>query len=233
MLPDRIKPEQFSRYPALARELAVKNIELLRRLPLAYVSLLLREVIAYDWKFPVERKEIERDFQYLGGLPLPRFEAEMAAFRTLKLTPELEAFDWVNSPGAFSEQLTAHLWATHQIDPFRAAAVSYMTHRNEAAPEVVLAGSRLGIAVIGQGVRETSYPLFRKLRPHGVYFKQVKAAGGFAALLQAVSRRAEAQPAAFAHWYIDGSSGGSAGAGVHAGVTRLSYDSLGDRKSVV
>ena len=224
MLPALIKPEHFSRYLPLARELATSNIELLRRLPLAYVSLLLREMIAYDWKFPVERHEIARDLKFLGGLPTAQFEREMAAFRSLKLTPELEAFDWVNSPAAFSEKLTAHLWATHQIDQFRSSAVAYMNHRNEATPDIVPPIPRLGIAVIGQGVRETKYPLFRKLRPHGVYFRQVNANNGLATLLIGVSSRANHHAEPFAHWYVDG--GGRAMDHLPAGVTTVSYGAL-------
>ena len=37
---------------AEARRLAVKHVALLRRLPLGFVPLLLRELIVYDWKFP-------------------------------------------------------------------------------------------------------------------------------------------------------------------------------------
>ena len=50
----------------------------------------------------------------------------MAAFAQLRLTAALEKTDWVNSPAVFTEQLTAHLWTTHQIDAFRAAAVEYV-----------------------------------------------------------------------------------------------------------
>ncbi len=50
----------------------------------------------------------------------------MSAFAELKVTRELEKVDWVNSPAIFSEQFSAHLWSTHQIDAFRAAAVDYV-----------------------------------------------------------------------------------------------------------
>ena len=44
--------------------MAVNNLELLRRLPLSFVSLLLRELIEYDWNFPAERQELNAQFVY-------------------------------------------------------------------------------------------------------------------------------------------------------------------------
>ena len=77
----------------------------------------------------------------------------MAPFAELRLTDALGKADWVNAPAVFTEQLTAHLWTTHQIDGFRAAAVDYVGKSSAALPEGPLPTHRLGIAVIGQGVR--------------------------------------------------------------------------------
>ena len=44
------------------------RIALLRKLPLAFVPLLLRELIVYDWKFPAERKDLDRQFAWLSRL---------------------------------------------------------------------------------------------------------------------------------------------------------------------
>ena len=65
-------------------------------------------------------------------------------------------------------------------------------------------GTRLGIAVIGQGAAAHDEPLFRKLRAHGGYFSQVNPEHGLETLLNAVAARAKAHPAPYAHWYIDG-----------------------------
>jgi hypothetical protein len=46
----------------------------------------------------------------------------------------------------------------------------------------------------------------RNLRKHGTYFSQVQSDGGFAKLLAAVEKRAEKNPAPYAHWYVDGGS---------------------------
>ena len=48
MLPNQLVPETFGSYPAEAKRLATGHIALLRRLPLGFVPLLLRELIVYD-----------------------------------------------------------------------------------------------------------------------------------------------------------------------------------------
>ena len=147
----------------------------------------------------------------------------MSAFAQLKLARELEQTDWVNSPAIFSEQLSAHLWATHQIDTFRDGGGRLRAGRSRRRlPNRRSPTHRLGIAVIGQGVAKNDYRLFRKLRPQGIYFTQVKHTGGVQVLLDAVAARAEAHPAPYGHWYIDG----GAGLAVTKSITRISYDAL-------
>src|SRR5580698_8828066 len=135
MLPDQLTASSFRGYPSEARELAVKHIALLQRLPLAFLPLLLRELIVYDWKFPSERANLDRQFTYLGLLTAGAFETALSAFAQLKLAPELAETDWVNAPGVFSEHLSAHLWATHQIDKFRTAAVDYVQKVSASVPD--------------------------------------------------------------------------------------------------
>jgi len=240
MLPHELTPANFTAYPPEARQLAVKQIALLQRLPLAFLPLLLRELIVYDWKFPAERADLGRQFTYLGTLAAGPFQTAMSAFAQLKLARELEQTDWVSSPAVFSDKLSAHLWATHQIDAFSAAAVDYV--RKASAPPrsgdasgddaAALPTHRLGIAVIGQGVAKSDYRLFRKLRPQGVYFTQVKHAGGVQVLLDAAAARAKAHPVPYGHWYIDGGhidagyTHGSDSLAVSGGITRISYDAL-------
>lgn len=206
MLPSELNAEQFSNYPPEARRLAVDHITLLAALPLGFLPLLLRELIAYDWKFPAERSELDNQFAYLGSLSSPRLTETMAAFARLRLSPQLERADWVNAPAQFSEQFTALLWATHQIDAFRAAAIDYVHKVNAAAPPQPLAIPRLAIVVIGEGATGTKYPLFRKLRSQGVYFTNVDPKDGWNALSDAVVTRATMHPVPFAHWYIDGAT---------------------------
>jgi len=222
MLPNRLTPGSFAGYPPEARQLAIQQIALLQRLPLAFLPLLLRELIVYDWKFPAERADLGRQFTYLGTMAAGPFQTAMSAFAQLKLARELEQTDWVHSPAIFSEQLSAHLWATHQIDAFRAAAVDYVQKVSASAPDPALPTHRLGIAVIGQGVAKNDYRLFRKLRPQGVYFTQVKHTGGVALLLKAAAARADAHPVPYGHWYIDG----GASLAVPKSITRISYNAL-------
>src|SRR3569833_612332 len=148
MLPAQLRKEDFSRYPPEARDLAQRELALLRALPLSFVPLLLRELIVFDWKFPVERKELIDQIEYLRGLSSEQLQQTMAAFVKLRLPGELEAVDWVNSPSIFSEQLSASLWSSHQIDAFRAASVEYVRRLNAARPKQALAANRIGIVVI-------------------------------------------------------------------------------------
>ncbi|MGH9613573.1 MAG: hypothetical protein ACRD4P_10880, partial [Bryobacteraceae bacterium] len=193
------------------------------QLPIGFLPLLLREVIAYDWKFPIERKDLDRQLAYLDSLSPEQRRQLMSAFAQLRLPAELERVDWINLPGEFSEKFTAHLWATHQIDAFRAAAIDYVNRLNAASPQEPLPAPRLGIAVIGSGVAENRHPLFRKLRPHGVYFTRVKPDNGIGILVKGVAARAAAHPSAYGHWYVDG---GSAETVPGVGVTSISYGSL-------
>ncbi len=222
MLPRQLRVEQFRDYPPEARALAAARIDLLRRMPTILAASLLREVIEYDWKFPAERRQIDGQLRYCAALPPEQLRALFAGFGQIRLDSKLEDVDWVKEPMLFSERLTAWLWSSHQIDAFRTAAVDYAEKVSQATPAAAPKMPRLGIAVIGQGVEQAGFPLFRKLRPHGVYFSGIDPANGLQMLVDAVGARAAAQPLAFGHWYIDGGSALAAG----AQVTTVSYGAL-------
>ncbi len=223
MLPGDLQPAQFQSYPPEARQLAVRYIALLQQLPPVFVPLLLKEIIIYDWKFPAERQDLDRQLAYLESLPAAERQRLLEGFAVLKLSPGLQNHDWVNQPARFGEDLSAHLWATHQIDAFRTASLDFIQKVDAARPKEPLPKARLGIAVIGQGVGENHYPLFRKMRKQGVYFSQVKPEDGVRVLLDAVAARAAAHPIPFAHWYIDG----GAPEPVQHGIAAVSYGALG------
>lgn len=223
MTPRELTAEHFRAYPPLGRAMAAGHVELLRQLPLAFVALLLRELIAYDWKFPAERADLDRQLAYLAPLRPELLRAMVADFAALQLTPALEHMDWVNQPGLFSEQLSAHLWETHQIESFRGAAVEFLRKVDTAAPAKAEPLPRLGLVALGQAVSEYSLPLFRKLKRQGVHYTDVRADGGFGLLLAAAAKRAVASPRPFGHWYIDG---GACQDGAPAGLTCLSYEAL-------
>jgi hypothetical protein len=191
MQPAQLRPTDFDRYPPQARSLLVGKVELLRSLPLAFLPLLLRESRDYDWKFPMERDELDRQFTYLSSQSNEQLTALMKPFVSLQLTAELVDFDWVNNPVQFSEKLSAYLWATHQMDTFRKASIDYMHAFNTTKPAVALPTSRLTVVAMGQGVAQNSYPLFRKLRKHGTYYTNVAAVNGLPAILKLVSNRAD------------------------------------------
>jgi hypothetical protein len=204
MLPSDLKPENFSAYPPEARRLIVDHLDALRRLPLSFLPNLLREVIDYDFKFPAERKDLERELTELSALSPQQIADWFQALALIKLSPELEHLDWVNSPAQFVEQLSAYLWSTRQLNAFRQAALDYADRLRAAAPLGKPEIPRLGITIIGKGVESYDGTLFRKLRPHGAYFSNVKPENGFAMLLNAATARAKAHPAPYGHWYIDG-----------------------------
>ena len=120
-----LKPEQFSGYPPEARKLVTNNLAALERLPLSFLPSLLREAIDYDFKFPAERKALERELANLNSLSAGQIKDWFQGFAQIHLSSELEQFDWVNSPAQFVEQLSAYLWTTHQLDAFRLAALAY------------------------------------------------------------------------------------------------------------
>jgi hypothetical protein len=183
---------------------------------------LLRELIEYDFKFPAERAALEKELANLNALSAEQAKEWFLGFAQIRLSPQLEKFDWINSPGQFVEQLSAYLWTTQQLDAFRVAATDYAERLRAAVPPETPPVPRLGITVIGQGVATAEQPLFRKLRPHGAYFMGIKPENGLRMLLDAVAERAKAHPAPFAHWYVDGGRP----ADHHPALTCVSYGAL-------
>ncbi|MGH9407671.1 MAG: hypothetical protein ACRD3D_17765 [Terriglobia bacterium] len=204
MFPNQLDARQFKDYPPRARRVATSHLALLQTLPLTFVPLLLQQIREYDWKFPAERREIDGQLSYLGSLSETERRELLDGFAKVKLSERLDRYDWVNSPGGFSQELSGELWSTHQIGAFRQAATSYMEKFSASLAPVPLAAPRLGIAVIGKGVEQNSYVLFRKLRPHGTHFTNVNPANGLRILLDAVATRAAAHRLDYGHWYVDG-----------------------------
>lgn len=204
MLPSELKAEHFSAYPPQAKAFVTQNLAVFRELPLSFLPALLREAIEYDYKFPAERKALDQETANLARLSPDERMQWLQAFATISLSPKLEHSDWVSFPAQFVEQLSAHLWTTHQLDAFRLAATDYADRLHKAVPPEAPAVPRLGITVIGQGVESYDQPLFRKLRPHGAYFSHVTPDNGLRILLDAVTARAKRHSANYEHWYIDG-----------------------------
>jgi hypothetical protein len=204
MLPRDLKAAQFSGYPTEAQKVVVHYLPTLQQLPLSFVPGLLRELIEYDFKFPVERKARERELEQISSLSAVQRTAWFQGFAQIQLSTQLEEFDWAKAPAQFVERLSAHLWSTHQLDAFRQASTDYADRLRAAVPPESPQVPRLGITIIGQGVPSYDEAVFRKLRPHGAYFSRVKPEGGLRQLLDLVAVRAKAHPSPYEHWYIDG-----------------------------
>jgi hypothetical protein len=222
-MPLPIQVKHFKGYPPEARRVATSHIELLRKLPAAFTPLLLQQVQAYDWRFPAERRDIDRQLTFLESLSEADRRRLFTGFEQLQLPARLMDVKWASSPVEFSEQLSNHFWSTRQIDVFHEASSTYLKAVFAAMPNQPPAAPRLGIAVIGQGVEQNSYPLFRKFRPHGAYFTNVNPANGLKTLLAHVADRAAGRPSPFDHWYIDG---GHAEPVSNPFLTSISYSGL-------
>jgi hypothetical protein len=222
MRPRDLDAESFNAYPPLGRIFAGEHLETLRRLPLALVPSLLREMIQYDYLFPAERSTIEKQLSALAAMDSLHLSQCLHGFAQISLSPDLENFDWINHPAQFLEQQSAWLWSSHQLDAFRTAAYDYGAGLDAVVPVEVPAFPRLGIAVIGQGVSAWDQPLFRNLRAQGTFFSRINPDNGLRLLLDATARRARARPAPYAHWYIDG----DADADHDPALTTISFSAL-------
>src|SRR3569833_3075474 len=116
MLPRDLKAQSFVSYPPESRAIAIEHLETLRRLPLPFLPSLLRELIDYDYKFPVERSTIDKEFSTLKALSDDHLHEWFEEFAAISLSPNLEGFNWVDLPAQFVEQEAAYLWSTHQLD---------------------------------------------------------------------------------------------------------------------
>ncbi len=225
MQPQDLRAEDFSKYPPEARALAVAHLSVLQKVPLALLPILLRETIDYDCRFPVEQRAIERQLNYLATLQPASFTILMSGFSAVRLPAEVGKIDWVNQPQHFSEQLSALLWSTQQLDNYREAALQYEKQLEQASVEKPPAIPRFTIVVVGKDAAGNNLPLFRPLRPHGVLFEAVQPADGLETLIGFVKVRAQENPEKYAHWYIDGGKP-EPGCGPGEGVAQTSYYEL-------
>lgn len=204
MNPHTLTPDHFKTYAPAAQRVACDHLDLLRDLPLVLDAALLREVIDYDTRFPRERAAIDARLAFLAGLSAEERRRLTKGFADLSISPALVAEDWVRFPQQFEEDLSAHLWASKQQDAFRAAAMEFADRVRKAAPPSPPPAPRWVVVVIGPELRKDGYPLFRKLRPHGVFYPQVDGTGGMEAILAQLSTRASATRLPYGHWYVDG-----------------------------
>jgi hypothetical protein len=230
MQPTELTKASFAVYPPQAQAFAVAHLALLQQLPLTFVPLLLREIITYDVRFPAERRTLDDQFVYLESLSRAEREHLLAGFAAISVSPELSATDWVQHPQQFSEAFTAHLWATNQIDNFHASADQFASAWRHAKPDPAPVLPRMSIVLVGRGVSRSTDPLFRKLRPQGIYFQNVDPTEGLAAVLKTVAARAEKHPVPYQHWYIDG---GAPAALDRSRLSTISYSDLAPVRAAI
>jgi hypothetical protein len=204
MDPRKLTTDNFKSYAPEARRVASNHLDLLRALPIVLDASLVREIIDYDTRFPRERAAIDARLAFLTELSAEQRRKITSGFADLTLSPELVGEDWVRFPQKFEEDLSAYLWASKQQDAFRAAAMQFAEESNKSVPPANPPVARWSVAIMGPELRKDGYPLFRKLRPHGVFYPQVDGAGGMEAILAQLSARASATPLPYGHWYVDG-----------------------------
>lgn len=204
MDPRKFTAENFNSYPPLARKVAGEHLELLRKLPVALAAALLRQMIDYDARFPRERAAIDGQLAFLGALSDAELSRVTEGFAKLALPPSLTAEDWVRFPQKFEEVLSAHLWASGQIDAYHAVGTRFAEEMRKATPSAEPAVPRWAMVVLGPELRKDGYPLFRKLRPHGVFFSHVDDNDGMTAVLTELDARSSASAIPYGHWYLDG-----------------------------
>jgi hypothetical protein len=204
MRPRDLTEAKFRQYPPLGRQLALQHLALLRRLPPVLDAVLLRGLQEYDTCFPVERADTEARLAYLAALSPGSLDELTQDFAKLTISPELADEDWVSSPRKFEEDLSAHLWASHQIDAFHAMSEKFVHAVANAEPAQKSSLPRLSVVALAPELHKEGYTLFRKLLPHGTLFSQADASNGMEVALQRLVLRARKSPVAYGHWYIDG-----------------------------
>ncbi len=218
-----VEAADFAGYPPEAKALATRELVLLRQLPAIFVALLLSEIMSYDWRFPAERGDIDRQLRFLRGLDEAGLRTTMAGFRELSIAEAMQDERWGAAPSDFIEKFTAYSWTVHQMDRFREAAGAYQKVMRATEPEPTPAVPRLCVVVVGRGAQPGAVTLFQKLRPHGTYFNRVKQTGGVEELFAVIAARVRAHGAEYAHWYVDG---GEPVAVHDGGLRTISYQTL-------
>ena len=209
MNPRDLTEAMFQPYPPLGRSVAIAHLSLLRTLPTVLDAILLRELQEYDTSFPTERSAIDARFTFLASLSNTTRDTMTQGFAGINLSPALAAENWVQSPRKFEEDLSAWLWASHQIDTFHTISADFVHAVEKATPATDPATHRLAVLVLPPDLHKENYTLFRKLLPYGTLFAHADPgdnSDSMDTILQHLAQRAEKAPIPYGHWYIDGST---------------------------
>lgn len=207
---------------------AASQLPLLQSLPIPLAVIMLQQIVRADRLFPIELDELKQTLRSLKSPRQPSADEAIQLFSKLRLSPELLRADWHSDPSGFAEKMTAELWSSGQIGDFRKAAKLLMpspsekTSASEKHPPFV-------VIVLDNSLRTKAEApiLFRKLRPFGTFFPNVKDKQGSGAIEEWIAARATSHPDPYAHWKI---SGAGMDAASSAPVISLSYDGLKDTR---
>jgi hypothetical protein len=222
--PASLQLSDFAKYPPQARDLAQRYLPTLTSLPVAFLAVFLRELMGYDWQFPVERAETEAQLHTLRNRgDLPNLQQTLARFDSLPIAPCFQRTGWAAQPSRAVEEMTAFLWSAGAMDAFHVAGAAYGDQLAQIRVQQEKVRDRLCIVIVGRDATGEQ-DLFRHLRPHGICFENVSAGGGLKAVMSLLEKRAQADPVPYAHWYVDG--GETHDSGARAGVNSISYGDL-------
>lgn len=222
MTPERLRAEDFALYPAAGRAFALEYLELLQRLPIAICPSFLQQILMLDTSFPAERASLRRQCDALRHLSADEFSALVSPFQQLSIPAHLQDSDWVGSPADFIAAMTAYLWSSSQIDPFRASVQKLFA----AIPDQAPYPHRLTMVVLGRDAHAGTTPLLTQLRSRGVLLTSLQAENLPEQISQAFGRHAEGPSEPYAHWYVDGGEPWTLGSTSIPGAVSISYPAL-------
>jgi hypothetical protein len=198
---DWLTAMSFADYPPQGRDLAVSRITALRKIPVALLPVYLVDLKTYDWKFPVEQREIEKRIEFAGTNP-----ASLSGFSGIQVTPALDNPERVKDPQRFLADMTSYLWSSLQMDAYRTAANRFVDLYSAAVKPELPAMPRLVMICVGRDAQPGLYPLFQKLQKSGQVRTNVRSEGASDTLLTTLRERSNSHPVAYSHWYVDGGS---------------------------
>lgn len=202
MTPEALDTGSFDRYSPSAKAIALRYLPELKRLPVAVVASFLDQISAWDWRFPAERRQLRSQLDAFAALPLSEANELTAEFSRITLPAEITKLDWVNAPGVLLRRLTPYLWSSQQIDRYRTAAAMLIDRLSmpDGSPET--AGRRLVIVTLSDKLAAAGFPVFVKLRKHGLHATQVDGRGADESLTKLLQRRTIEEPILYAHWLV-------------------------------
>ena len=222
MKPEELSARSFDRYPPRARAVAVQHLEQLKQLPVPVLASFLDRIVGWDWRFPTERDQLAAQLNALERLTPERLRQLARPFADISLPPELARLDWLNAPAIFLEQLTAYLWSAQKIDGYRAGAKALVDELSPPDSAPATRAQRLVIVTCGADLAAGNYPLFSKLRKHGLRATNVSGDSADGWLAEVLSRRTAQSTTPYAHWLLDGDAAHRSAAR-EGGLVYLSY----------